>query len=229
MTDIKRIGDAGIHTVEGNLAGSRAAGLSKKREKEQQEYEQVKNKIKLENKVSIGKIDDKFSSQSDTLEQEFRRKTIGLVSLEEFRNARAVTDEMKKREQDDIIKQNEKAVQLKKLENRDSKRKKEASKLSFQLDEEDENQDVYVPSSSSSSSSSSSNSKQPKKVLKNPEVDTSFLPDREREKELQETKEKLQAEWLQQQEVTKNEVKMMTSLSHYFLQILSQRFNIFQL
>ena len=54
MTDIKRVGDSGIHTVEGNLAGARAAGLTKKREAQKAEYEQVKNKIKLENKVTIG-------------------------------------------------------------------------------------------------------------------------------------------------------------------------------
>jgi protein FAM50 len=82
MTDIKRIGDAGIHTVEGNLAGTRAARLDKKRQSEQAQYEEVKNKIKLQNSVSIGRIDDKFNSGADTLEQEFRKRTVGLVSAE---------------------------------------------------------------------------------------------------------------------------------------------------
>lgn len=41
MTDIKRIGDTGIHTVEGNIAGGRAARLTKRAEAERIEYEQV--------------------------------------------------------------------------------------------------------------------------------------------------------------------------------------------
>lgn len=55
MTDIKRIGDAGVHTVEGNVAGSRAARLTKEREKQAKDYEAVKNKIKSENSANVGK------------------------------------------------------------------------------------------------------------------------------------------------------------------------------
>lgn len=205
MTDIKRIGDAGIHTVEGNLAGSRAAGLSKKRDAEKAEYEEQKSKIKKQNSVSIGKIDDKFNAQSDSLEQEFRRKTVGLVTLEEFRNARACTDEQVKTEKDEIIKQNEIASQKAKQESREIKRKTMQKKLSFQLDEEEEN-------GNEGSSSSVSLSQKSKKVLKNPTVDTSFLPDRERESELQKAKEMLQTEWLEQQEIIKNEVIMKIPL-----------------
>jgi hypothetical protein len=36
MTDIKRVGDAGIHTVEGNVAGLRAARLTKERDLQKQ-------------------------------------------------------------------------------------------------------------------------------------------------------------------------------------------------
>lgn len=82
MTDIKRVGDAGIHTVEGNLAGSRAAGLNKQRQSQQSEYEEVKNKIKLQNSVQVGRIDDKFNAGSDILEEEFKKRTVGLVSAE---------------------------------------------------------------------------------------------------------------------------------------------------
>lgn len=34
MTDIKRVGDSGIHTVEGNVAGGRAAKLTKIRDQQ---------------------------------------------------------------------------------------------------------------------------------------------------------------------------------------------------
>lgn len=44
-----------------------------------------------------------------------------------------------------------------------------------------------------------------KKPLKNPEAETSFLPDPDREREEQELREKLKAEWLAEQERIKGE------------------------
>ena len=41
---------------------------------------------------------------------------------------------------------------------------------------------------------------------KNPNVDTSFLPDRERERGMLEQREKLKKEWLEDQERTKSEM-----------------------
>ena len=75
--DIRRVGDSGINTVEGNVAGPRAARLTKEREKQGAEYEAAKNKIKNENAAGVGRIDDKFNAASDTTEQEFRRRTVG--------------------------------------------------------------------------------------------------------------------------------------------------------
>ena len=43
-----------------------------------------------------------------------------------------------------------------------------------------------------------------KKPLKNPEAETSFLPDPEREREEQELREKLKQEWLAEQERIKS-------------------------
>lgn len=40
---------------------------------------------------------------------------------------------------------------------------------------------------------------------KNPNVDTSFLPDRERERGMQEQREKLKKEWLEEQDKIKSE------------------------
>lgn len=53
MTDIRRVGDAGVHTVEGTVAGSRAARMTKQREQERMEYEAVKNKIKQDNAAKV--------------------------------------------------------------------------------------------------------------------------------------------------------------------------------
>lgn len=62
MTDIRRFGDSGIHTVEGVVAGEKAAQYAKEREIEQQKYENIKNKIKENNSMKVGRIDEKFSS-----------------------------------------------------------------------------------------------------------------------------------------------------------------------
>jgi len=53
---------SGIHTVEGNVAGSRAARLTKQREAQKAEYESYKNKIKEQNSAAVGRIDDKFNA-----------------------------------------------------------------------------------------------------------------------------------------------------------------------
>ena len=44
--------------------------------------------IKEDNAIttdSINRIDSKFAAATDTLEQEFRRKTVGLVSADDFK------------------------------------------------------------------------------------------------------------------------------------------------
>ena len=62
MTDIKRVGDSGVHNVEGNVAGGRAARLTKEREAQRAAYEDTKNKIKHENSAPVARIDSKFNA-----------------------------------------------------------------------------------------------------------------------------------------------------------------------
>lgn len=52
--------------------------------------------------------------------------------------------------------------------------------------------------------------KKKKPLLKNPEVETSFLPDPEREREEMELREKLKQEWLAEQERIKEEILEVT-------------------
>lgn len=203
MTDIKRIGSSGIHTVEGNVAGTRAAELTREREKQQALYEAVKNKIKDDHSHSIGRIDSKFSTATDAQEQEFRKKTVGLVTADEFRKAQAEVAEASLQLKVD------KELELKQLElnkklDRDLKRKKVSSSMSFTLDEEgdvDEEAAFVVK----------------KKVTKNPNVDTSFLPDAARDRELEEKKEALRIQWLKEQEEIKKEVSIACARSVYKL------------
>ena len=232
MTDIRRVGDSGIHTVEGNIAGSRAAFLTKKRDKEAAEYEAEKNKIKEQNAAGVGRIDDKFNAATDSLEQEFRRRTVGLVTAEDFRKARElVVDVVQDGEKKQREREEEASQQRKK--DRALKRKKMASTLSFTVDDDEDegggaasitagndkasssssiSTATAAVSSSSSSSAAPSSSSCPsavlmKKLKKDPTIDCSFLPDRDRDRAQQEERERLRLEWLKQQGDVKNEVR----------------------
>ena len=92
------------------------------------------------------------------------------------------------------------------------KRKKtQKSTLSFALEDEGDEQDSSVNGTSSNSpapgSGADEDGKPTKKTKlgKNPTVDTSFLPDREREETERKEREELRQEWLRKQEELKNE------------------------
>ena len=236
MTDIRRIGDSGVHTVEGNVAGGRAARLTKERDAQQAEYEAIKGKIKEQNAVGIGRIDDKFNVASDAVEQEFRKRTVGLVSAEDFRKARDIVNSESLTDQTQKLADERKALEELKKKERAEKRKKLASSLSFDLEEEPvsftkASKIQFTDNASSNCSTAASSAEHvsttattttaaievlggegkesppfKKKVMKNPEVDTSYLPDRDRDLMREREKARLRDEWLQQQEVIKNEV-----------------------
>lgn len=153
--DIRRVGDAGIHTVEGNLAGLRAAHFAKERDKERQLYETKKAQIRAENST-ISDINTKFSSGSDHIDDEFRRKTVGLVSAHRFRELRETVE---------LNKDPSKTKNLDQPEEGNSKRKKPSSLLSFNEDVEDE----LAPR---------------KRIGKDPTANTSFLADKDRDERL---------------------------------------------
>jgi protein FAM50 len=206
MSDIRRVGEAGIHTVEGNIAGSRAAMLVKEREKQQAEYETLKKTIKAANATDVSRMSDKFNAAVDSSEQEFQKKTVGLVTAEEFRKAREAQARAEEERRVGVLKsveEQEKTRQLEdkiKAEDREIKRRKLVATLSFANDdEEEEDARERLPLK--------------KKIMKDPTVDTSFLPDAERERELALKREQLRKEWLEQQEKIKEEVSLSLSLS----------------
>ncbi|XP_058808543.1 protein FAM50 homolog [Phymastichus coffea] len=179
----------------------RAMQLMKKREIAQQEIELRKKKI--ENDLKIHNIENKFATHYNAVEQQLKSSTIGLVTLDEM-----------KAKQEDIIKERERKLAQKEKEKEQekeralaakqaekSKQKKQIQALSFNL-EEDEEDDV-----SDHDSDIKSNDTLPplKKIKKNPDVDTSFLPDREREEEENRLREELRQEWTTKQEAIKAE------------------------
>jgi hypothetical protein len=86
----------------------------------------------------------------------------------------------------------EKEAKIEGQKRKDRKTKVKKSALSFGDDEEGEGEDEE--------------DLVPKKKLKNPTVDTSFLPDRDRELQEIETRKQLTQEWHEQQEKLKKEV-----------------------
>lgn len=180
--------------------GGRAQILIKKRQKEQEEMEMKRKKI--EEDLSVGSIQNKFASHYDAVEQQLKSNTIGLVTLDEM-----------KAKQETLIKQREKQLAKKNAEARliekekEDKKRKEKMKiaaLSFDPDEDEEEDEEEEEEEE--------NEKEPVDILNkkkrlgmNPDVDTSFLPDRDREEAENKLREQIAQEWMQKQEHVKNE------------------------
>ena len=165
---------------------------------------------------------DRFVGKNDSMEDALKKSTIGLVHLEDFQKLRSELEEEKRRE---AARTNELKVE-EKAAKKNKKAKKERAKLSFALDDDEEDSSEIGPSTSTAAA----NGKRkrtvdgnhpkgdslddpekeslpiPKKTsLKNPNVDTSFLPDRDREEAERRMREELRQEWLKKQEEMKKE------------------------
>ncbi|XP_074134235.1 LOW QUALITY PROTEIN: protein FAM50A [Sminthopsis crassicaudata] len=170
-------------------APGRAVHLVKKREELREQIEQMKQRNAEEN-IMKANIDKKFSIHYDAVEAELRSSTVGLVTLNDMKAKQEAL--VKEREKQLAKKEQSKKLQLKLEKLREKKRKKEEkrkiSNLSFSMDEEEEE----IPLKK-------------RKLGKNPDVDTSFLPDREREEEENRLREELRQEWEAKQEKIKSE------------------------
>lgn len=215
--------DTGINTVEGNVAGSRAAILSKKRAAEQAEFEARKHKIQKDSERGKLGIDAKFDTNTNVSAEEriFRERTVGLVTAEEFRKASAEAEKARAgrgaAELDDdgaasgTVMSEEERLKLEKERKKAKKKalkekKKRMAALSFADDGEiQEEEDAHEKSVDEKSAKSSS-----KAMMKNPSVDTSFLPDQEREQRAKSEKERLRKEWLERQKSIKEELLEIT-------------------
>ncbi|XP_037774583.1 protein FAM50 homolog [Penaeus monodon] len=179
----------------------RAMQIMKRREKELEEMEQKKRK--LEESLKINKIENKFAVHYDAVEQQLKSSTIGLVTLNEMKakqedvvKEREKELARKQKEQEKLMKKEIEAKQAKKKEQRDK-----IAKLSFCPDDEEEGDEeeeekVVVCKTSENKEF---------RMAKNPDVDTSFLPDREREDAENRLREELRQEWVGKQEAMKNE------------------------
>lgn len=190
----------------------RAMQLMKKREQAQQEIEFRKKKI--EEDLRINNIENKFASHYDAVEQQLKSSTIGLVTL----------DEMKAKQEDIVREREKKLAQKKEQKDREklkameakqaekNKQKQQIQALSFSVeDEESHDDDVEEevkpkkPFKWVTDEDEDLSTHQSKKLRKNPDVDTSFLPDREREERENKEREELRQEWVGQQATLKDQ------------------------
>ncbi|XP_051834182.1 protein FAM50A-like [Antechinus flavipes] len=206
----------------------RAMHLMKKREKQREQMEQMKQRITEEN-IMKSNIDKKFSAHYDAVEAELKSSTVGLVTLNDMKAKQEAL--VKEREKQLAKKEQSKELQLKLEKLREKERKKEEkrkiSNLSFTLDDEEEpeeeeedadEEDVEWESNvdvnknrhgsflqRANSLRREANPAKKRKLGKNPDVDTSFLPDRDREEEENRLREELRQEWEAKQEKIKSE------------------------
>uniref|UniRef100_A0A674HEZ3 Protein FAM50A n=1 Tax=Taeniopygia guttata TaxID=59729 RepID=A0A674HEZ3_TAEGU len=174
----------------------RALQLMKKRERQREHMEQLRQRIQ-ENIVKSN-IDKKFSAHYDAVEAELKSSTVGLVTLNDMKAKQEAL--VKEREKQLAKREQSRELQLQLERQRERQRKQEAqrkiSSLSFSLGhEEEEEEEAEAPEEAPKK----------RKLGKNPDVDTSFLPDREREEEENRLREELRQEWEAKQEKIKNE------------------------
>ncbi|XP_052869865.1 protein FAM50 homolog [Anopheles cruzii] len=209
--------------------GGRAAQLMKRRELAQQEVEFRKKKIEEDLKVS--NIEHKFAAHYDAVEQQLKSSTIGLVTLDEMKAKQEdiVREREKKLAQKKEEKDKEKLKALEaKLAEKD-RQKRQILALSFDPDDENgedddnddndegDDQETEPGKRKHSGEDSGTDEKEEipswrdkvpsgsKKIRKNPDVDTSFLPDREREEGDNRLREELRQEWAMKQATLKDQ------------------------
>ncbi|XP_071649169.1 protein FAM50 homolog [Temnothorax longispinosus] len=187
----------------------RAMQLMKKREIAQQEIELRKKKI--EDDLKIHNIENKFATHYNAVEQQLKTSTIGLVTLNEMKakQENIVKERERKLAQKEREKEQEKERALAAKQAEKNKQKRQIQALSFNLDEDEDKAEMSSDEDNSEKSPESENVQSDgptsKKIKKNPDVDTSFLPDREREEEENKLREELRQEWARKQNALKEE------------------------
>ncbi|KAJ8765074.1 hypothetical protein K2173_010553 [Erythroxylum novogranatense] len=189
------MGDGYVGTAQDAV---RIRRLEKQREAERRKIQELRTKS-ASAKGQPGLL--QFgSSTSEILETAFKKETVGLVTREQYVEKRVnIQNKIEEEEKEKLekLRQVEEELQLAKRKKRKTKGN---SRLSFSDDienggeEEDEENKTLV-----------SERLVHGKLGKDPTVETSFLPDSEREAEEQAERERLRKQWLREQEQIKNE------------------------
>mmetsp|Transcript_107638 Transcript_107638/g.303169 ORF Transcript_107638/g.303169 Transcript_107638/m.303169 type:complete len:360 (-) Transcript_107638:153-1232(-) len=185
--------------------GGRALRLLKKREETKARAEAAKEEIENETRKRrrFSDINQKFGgSNADALEEEFKKQTVGLMSVEEFTAKRKAIDE--------LIQSTQKGGKDAKLK---MKRKVNTKKLSFD-DPDVAGSDEDSDRSGSETGDDEDMPRARKHFGKDPTVNTSFLYDAERELEMIRKKKALVDEYNEQETKGKKE-KLEVTYSYW--------------
>jgi protein FAM50 len=209
--------ETGIQTVEGNVAGPRAAMLSKKRQQEQDEFEQRTKQIRLDRIRESKGMDDKFQNNTIQSSEElaFKAATVGLVTAQEFAEATMGNNKHSASKlKDELSEEHLKQQKLKDLEEKKRRKAEKKKKKQRQMqrcalsfaggdDDEEEEEEGGPVSVNGLTNEKPSKANKSSNMRKDPTVDTSFLPDRAREEAMEQEKQRLKQEWITQQQLIK--------------------------
>jgi protein FAM50 len=182
-----------VRQIVSSSEGGRAFRLLKRREENKERVENERANIENETKKrKFASIDQKFGgSSADDLEEEFKRQTVGLISVAEFKAKRQAIDDLIAGVQ--AKGKGDKHIRL--------QRKVNGNKLSFKDPDDDSDEEKDDDEDEDGEGSAPSK----KAFGKDPSVNTSFLYDRDREMDILRKREELKQEYLAQQEVIKKE------------------------
>ncbi|XP_021900451.1 protein XAP5 CIRCADIAN TIMEKEEPER [Carica papaya] len=189
------MGDGYVGTAQDAV---RIRRLEKQREAERRKIQELKTKSSSA-KGQTGLL--QFgSSTSEILETAFKKETVGLVTREQYVEKRVnIRNKIEEEEKEKLQKLQQEEEEFK-LQKRKKRKTKGNSRLSF-ADDMDNGSEEEDGENNNSESKSFCRSK----FGKDPTVETSFLPDSEREAEEQAERERLQKQWLREQEQIRSE------------------------
>ncbi|KAI3389700.1 hypothetical protein SNEBB_008115 [Seison nebaliae] len=216
----------------------RVLHLRKGMEKRQEDLELKRKQHELELNESV-KISEKFHKLSDETETKLSMSTVGLLSLEEMKTVREmfrseqedakandVTPKKMKKisipkckleklsfdlfpdDEEDVI-EDEENVNLKE-ECEEKKKIMETDKKEEEVEEEEEEEDIQLKLTKGDKKKDFLKLKGRKRLGMNPNVNTNFLPDRDRELLEEKLRKELDAEWNQQQQELKETILDIT-------------------
>ena len=162
----------------------RVMHLQKKREREQEEMELKKRKLADDLKVS--KMESKFSAHVlDAVESDLKSSTVGLLTVEEMktRQENAVRDrelQLARKNREELLKQRK---EEKAKEKARKKQNQQIKTLSFNMNDDEEEEEEGDEDNAGGDDEGEETEAPKKRFGKCPTVDTSFLPDVERDEE----------------------------------------------
>ncbi|XP_020687183.1 protein XAP5 CIRCADIAN TIMEKEEPER isoform X2 [Dendrobium catenatum] len=186
------MGDGYVGTAQDAV---RIRRLEKQREAERRKIQELKNKS-----ASTGGQTGLLqfgSGTSEILETAFKKETVGLVTREQYVEKRVnIRNKIEEEEKEKLqkLQQEEEELQMQK---RKKRRVKGDARLSFNDDIDNGSDEEDLENNQKKFGNG--------KLGKDPTVETSFLPDSEREAEEQAERERLCKQWLREQEIIRNE------------------------